>query len=298
MNLSRLFLAIALTTIFGAGGLHAAEMIDPATADPSSTPALVGEDHPDHPHNEDNLAKKLANPLAAMVSVPFQNNFDWGGGPNGDGFQWKMNVQPVIPMSLNDDWNLIVRTIIPVISQNDIAGTAENPSGSQTGLSDTVASAWFSPVKPTAGGWIWGAGVASLIPTGTDSDNFLGGNQWALGPTFVALKQEGHWTYGGLVFHVWNVGGDSGRPPVNGTFIQPFLNYIPGGGWTIALNSETTYNHTAGQFTIPINLTMKKMFKIGEQHAQWEFGGRYYAETGDQGPNWGLRATLTLLFPQ
>jgi hypothetical protein len=291
-----LSLTIALTAIFGVGMLPAAEMIDPAGANSSSSasaaPASGGG------QSEDELAAKLANPLAAMISLPFQNNFDWGGGPNGDGFQWKMNVQPVIPMSLNDDWNLIVRTIIPVISQNDIAGTPENPSGSQTGLGDIVASAWLSPVEPTAGGWIWGVGLASLIPTGTDSNNFLGGNQWGLGPTAVALKQKGALTIGGLVNHLWNVGGTDGRPEVNATFIQPFINYIPGGGWTFGLNSETTYDWDAGQFTIPINVFVNKMVKLGETHGQLQFGGRYYADKGDLGPNWGLRASLILLFPQ
>ena len=91
------------------------------------------------------LAKKLSNPIASLISLPFQNNFDWGSGPNEDGFQWKMNVQPVIPVSLNDDWNLIIRTIIPVISQKDIAGTPDNPSGTQTGIGDTLVSLWASP---------------------------------------------------------------------------------------------------------------------------------------------------------
>jgi hypothetical protein len=247
---------------------------------------------------EDELAQKLANPLASMISVPFQNNFDFGGGPNGDGFQWKMNVQPVIPLSLSEDWNLIVRTIVPVISQNDIAGTPENPSGSQTGLGDTVASAWLSPVEPTASGRIWGVGMVSLLNTGTDSDNFLGSNQWGLGPTFLTLTEKSGLTTGFMANHLWNVGGTDGRPDVNATYIQPFIVYLPGGGWSVALNSETTYDWDAGQFNLPINLMVSKMFKIGEQQAQWQLGGRYYADKGDLGPEWGIRATLTFLFPK
>jgi hypothetical protein len=127
-------------------------------------------------------------------------------------FKKNINHETYNHSSLDEDWNLITRTIIPVISQNDIAGTRQNPSGSQSGLGDTVFSAWLSPVEKSKHGLIWGAGMASLIPTGTDNDNFLGGNQWAVGPTAVALKQEGKFTYGILVNHLWNVGGNDGRP--------------------------------------------------------------------------------------
>ena len=99
------------------------------------------------------LAKKLQNPIASLISVPIQNNFDWGAGPTGDGFQYKVNVQPVIPFALGEDWNLITRTILPVVYQQNIVGTS-----SQSGLADTLESVFFSPSKPTKGGWVWGAG--------------------------------------------------------------------------------------------------------------------------------------------
>lgn len=197
---SRLFLtkahavvAVASLTI---SSVHAAPTAGPDDQISASTEAPASD--------ADALAKKLANPIAAMISVPFQNNFDWGGGPNGDGFQWKLNIQPVIPIKLNDEWNLINRTIIPIVSQDDIVGTS-----SQTGLSDITTSFWFSPTDPTSNGWIWGVGPAFLLPTG--SDNLLTANQWAAGPTAIALKQDGKFTYGALVNQLWSFAGDGGR---------------------------------------------------------------------------------------
>ena len=280
-------LAAASVLALAPAGTHAAVQ---ATHDGQMTSNQAPAD------DADALAKKLANPIAAMISVPFQNNFDWGGGPRGDGFQYKMNIQPVIPFHLNEDWNLITRTIIPVVQQDDVAGTYLRPSGSQFGLSDTLFSAWLSPVKPTSGGWIWGLGPALLFPTGTD--DMLTANQWAAGPTAIALKQDGKFTYGALANQVWSYAGNGGRASVNQTFFQPFFVYGPGGGWSFALNTESTYDWTGNQWTIPINLMANKVSKIGTLPVQWQAGVRYYADKPDNGPDWGLRFGFTLLLPE
>ena len=163
--------------------------------------------------SQQDLAKRLSNPVSSLISVPFQFNIDHDIGPDDAGDRMTLNFQPVVPLTLNDDWNVISRTILPVIDQQDIYPGA----GDQFGLGDTVQSFFFSPKAPTVSGWIWGAGPVFLLPTGTDE--LLGSDQWGVGPTGVALKQVGSWTYGGLANHIWSVAGDDDRGDVNSTFL-------------------------------------------------------------------------------
>jgi len=158
---------------------------------------------------EEELAKKLANPVAALISVPFQLNYDQDIGPARGGDRWALNIQPVIPIDIGQDWNLISRTILPVVWQDDIYPA----SGSQSGIGDVLQSLFFSPKKPTEGGWIWGVGPVVLLPTG--SSNLLTGDKWGAGPTGVALKQEGAWTYGVLANQIWSFAGNNSRQDIS-----------------------------------------------------------------------------------
>ena len=152
----------------------------------------------------DELAKKLSNPVAALISVPLQFNGDFNYGSE-DGTRVNLNIQPVIPTSISEDWNVITRVIIPITSQNDLVGD----SGHQFGLGDTTPSFFFSPKAPTASGWIWGVGPVFLLPTATN--DLLGSGKYGLGPTAVVLKQTASgWTYGALVNQIWSVAGDEG----------------------------------------------------------------------------------------
>lgn len=238
------------------------------------------------------LAKKLSNPVASLISVPFQFNYDHGFGPE-HGDRETLNIQPVIPISLNDDWNVISRTIIPVIWQQDIAG----PSGNQFGFGDVTQSFFFSPKEPTSGGIIWGAGPVFLLPTATD--DLLGSGKFGLGPTAVVLKQAGPWTVGGLVNHIWSVAGEGSRPDISSTFLQPFVSYTTSDAWTFTLNTESTYDWKSDQWSVPINFQVSKLVKFGEQPISLTAGARYWATAAESGPDgWGFRVAMTFLFPK
>lgn len=238
------------------------------------------------------LAKKLSNPVASMISVPFQFNYDRGYGPE-DGNRETLNIQPVVPISLNDDWNLISRTIMPVIWQDDIAG----PSGHQFGLGDITQSLFLSPKHPGPGGLIWGLGPVFLIPTATD--DLTGSGKWGAGPTGVALKQEGPWTYGLLANHIWSFAGQDDRADVNSTFLQPFLSYTTHDAWTFTLNTESTYDWEGDQWSVPVNVMVGKLVKFDQQPVSFTAGLRYWADAPDNGPEGlGFRFVVTFLFPQ
>jgi hypothetical protein len=248
--------------------------------------------HAQDASDADALAKQLSNPVSALISVPLQANWDTGMGDTGDGERWTMNLQPVIPIGISEHWNMISRTIAPLIDQRDVIA-----DGSQSGLGDITQSLFFSPKQPTANGWIWGVGPALLLPTATD--DLLGAEQWAVGPTVVMLKQTPTgWTYGALVNHLWSVAGEDDRADINGTFMQPFVSKGLGQGRTLTLNMESTYDWHATQWNVPVNLSYTKVTTFGKQRISWGAGARAYLESPDGGADWGLRVIVTLLFPE
>ena len=243
--------------------------------------------------NADELAKQLSNPIASLTTVPLQFNYDHGIGPLDDGDRFTLNVQPVIPMSIGEKWNLISRTIVPVISQDDIFPDA----GNQFGLGDTLQSLFFSPKALTQGGWTWGVGPVLLAPTATE--DLLGGEKWAAGPTAVALRQTlSGWTYGALANHIWSFAGDDARADINSTFLQLFLAKGLGEGRTFSFNMESTYDWESAQWTLPIVVGYSKVSRIGKQLVSYQGGVRYYIDAPEGGAEWGLRFTLTFLYPR
>lgn len=238
------------------------------------------------------LAKQLSNPVANLISVPFQANYDHGFGSE-DGSKFYINVQPVLPISLNEDWNLISRTILPVVHQNDVSGN----SGTDTGIGDTVQSLFLSPAEPGPGGLVWGVGPVFLLPTA--SDNSLGLDQWGAGPTAVGLIMNDGWTVGLLGNHVWGADNGSAASATNATFLQPFISYTTPDAWTVTLNTESTYDWNGEQWSVPVNGIVAKLMDVGGQKISLGAGIRYWMDGPDAGPDgWGARLVLTFLFPK
>jgi len=238
------------------------------------------------------LAKKLSNPIADLISVPIQFNFDRGLGAENDGERYLTNVQPVIPFSVTEDWNLISRTIAPLVGLDGVA-----PVGSEFGLGDVTQSLFFSPKAPGPGGLIWGVGPVALFPTATD--DALGAGKWAAGPTAVALLQRDGWTVGALVNHLWSFAGEDDRADVNASFLQPFLAHTWPTATTLTLNTELSYDWNADQAAPVVNLFLSQILPVGGQLIQIGVGARYWIDGPSGGPEgFGARAQLTFLYPR
>jgi len=238
------------------------------------------------------LAKQLANPVAALISVPFQFNYDSNIGSAGDGTRATLNVQPVVPFELNIEWNLISRTILPIVDQKDISPGTD----SQSGLSDTVQAFFFSP-RPGASGLIWGLGPVFLFPTATD--DLLGTEKWGVGPSAVVLKQTSHWTYGALANHVESFAGESSRADVSSTFVNPFISRTFEGGWTLGTQLEHTFDQENDQDTGQWSVFLSKITRIGRQSVSFGITPKYWYKDAAASPEgFAIRANMTLLFPR
>lgn len=238
------------------------------------------------------LAKKTNNPVASLVSVPLQLDYDQNIGPARQGDKYQLTAKPVIPFSIGKDWNLISRTLLPVINQDSgVPGSSH-----QFGTGDATQQFFFSPKEPSAGGWIWGVGPQFYLRTGSDH---LSANKWGGGPNVVFLKQEHGWTYGTLATHTWSFAGN-GPLNITSTFVQPFLSYTTPHYTTYGINTESTYNWNSRQWSVPINMTVTQLLKIGHQPLTLQAGVRYWADTpNNTGPQgWGLRFAVNLLFPK
>ncbi|WOH38643.1 transporter [Thalassotalea fonticola] len=238
------------------------------------------------------LAQEIANPLTTMIMVPVQFEYNENIGPVDDGTRSTIFVQPIIPFELSEDWNLITRTIVPIIQQDDIFPGA----GSQQGIGDISESLFFSPDKPTENGWITGYGPYLQFDSATD--DYLGFEEHGFGGSFIALRVDGSKTYGFLANQVYSAEGHIGGTYSN-TFIQPFFDYTTEGAMTIELTSETNYNWNNDEWSIPLTLTASQFFMVGEQPILVGGGFKYWLESAPGDPEgMSLNLNLYLLFPK
>jgi len=239
------------------------------------------------------LAKKTQNPVADLISVPFQNNFNFGAGSKQK-MVWIMNVQPVIPIKITEDWNLITRTIMPIINQPSLFPGVD----SAFGLGDINPSVFLSPSKPSK--FIWGIGPTMTLPTASDS--LLGSGRWSGGPTAVGLFMDGAWVVGALVNQQWDFAGWSDGD-VNQLVIQPFLNYNLSDGWYLSSAPIITGNFSApsgDHWTVPVGGGVGKLWRVGKVGlpVNTQLVPFYNAMSPDFGPDWQLRFQVQFLFPK
>jgi len=241
---------------------------------------------------DEELAKLAQNPVANLISVPFQNNINFNVGPQNE-TQNVLNIQPVIPVELNPEWNLITRTIIPIISQAPLTPFQER----ENGLGDIQFSAFLSPAAPR-GGVIWGVGPIVQFPT--HSDNLLGNDRWGLGPTAVILHVEkgDPWVYGFLVNNVWSVGSSSSSPAYNNFLLQPFLNYNFGGRFYLTSSPIITSNWKSDGWTVPLGGGVGKIYHLGRLPVNAQLSGYYNVVTPNNGPDFQLRIQVQFLLPK
>jgi hypothetical protein len=258
---------------------------------PEASPTVPEKAAPASPaghdgHSKDDLAMAAANPLANLVTVPFQFNWDQPVGPTKS-TRFALNIMPVLPFALSDRVNLITRLIIPLVSQPALSDTAAPTFG----MADILASFWVSPNWP--GSFTWGVGPAMSLPSATEAT--LGSGTFAIGPTAVILKQAGPWTVGALWNQVWGVTGATST-----MFIQPFVSYVTRDHWTFTLNSETFINWKAddrNRWSVPINFMITKLASFGPFPASYVLGAGVYAVSPEIGPTWKIRAAIIILLP-
>lgn len=241
------------------------------------------------------LARIAQNPLANVISVPFQYNANFEVGPLKRR-QDILNIQPVVPFAVNDEWTVITRTIIPLIRQPEFF----RGQGAQSGVGDIQFSAFLSPGKPSAGGLIWGAGA--VVQTPTDS-NGLGNKNWGLGPTFAVLKIEPNnpWVIGVLVNNVTALTSGERGGKYNKFLLQPILSYnLPGGTYIHSVPIITAnWEAASGQtWTVPVGMGVGHIFHFGPAPVNTQVGMYYNAVRPDNAARWQVRAQVQFMFPK
>ena len=241
--------------------------------------------------DQEDLAKESQNPIGNIISLPFENNFDFGVGEE-DAFVYSLNLKPVYPMTFGKV-NLINRFILPVIYQEE----RFEGEGNEFGLGDLIYQAFFSPAKP--GKIIWGVGPEFIFPTNTDDR--LGVDKWSAGPAAVALAKPGQWLFGALVQNVWSYAGDSDASDVRFFSLQYFINYNFESGWYLSSTPTITADWEADsddRWTVPFGGGVGRLVKFGNQPVDLKLQGFYNVEKPKNANDWSLQFQVKLLFPK
>ena len=242
--------------------------------------------------DDQKIAEAVQNPFAHQIKLPFQNTVEFGRGKNHDGWRYTLKVQPVIPIDLNKDWTLYSRTILPFDEQQNVTGANQG----QYGLGDTKQSFFLSPNQLGPGHIFYGGlGPILLIPTATN-DRF-GNGKWGAGPTLGLVRQQYGWTTTILTYQLWSFAGDPNQSDISDTYINPAVSYATPSGFSFGMSSDSDYSWTNRQWVVPINFQVGRGFTWDGQKMNISLGGRYFAVAPPNGPRWGIRLTVTLLFP-
>ncbi len=242
--------------------------------------------------SNDEINKMLNNPLASLISIPFQLNYSIGGGERDKDQNYTLNIQPIIPINLNADWNIISRTIFPLIEQqsNNLDGQKDTTKG----IGDTTQTFFVSPTKSKY--FIWGVGGAFLLPTA--SEDRLGTEKWGAGPSAILIKQSDKWTFGVIANHIWSFAGNENRDNVNTTFIQPIIVRQLPGAYSLGFNTEYQYDWEHRVDSLPLNFTAGKVVRFGKLPVNFTLGFRYFVDSRDDEPDYGFRFVTTFVLPE
>jgi len=258
---------------------------------------VATQDTPEAATNSEELRKEAQNPVASLISVPVQNNNNPGINPGGR-TQDVLNIQPVIPLRVSDNWNLIIRWITPIIYQPLPAPPPLLQIG-VSGLGDMQPTFLLSPSKPHK--IIWGVGPIFQLPTATSQ--YLGQGKLGIGPNVVVLAMPGHFVMGVLVNNIWSVAGSGSRPNINQMLLQYFVNYNMKKGWYLTTQPIITANWntpapSGSVWTVPFGGGVGRIMKLGFQPVNISvqvYGNAVHVPGASP---WSVRASFALLFPK
>jgi hypothetical protein len=236
------------------------------------------------------LARQLQNPVANLITVPIESNWEFGIGP-ARSTDYFGAIKPVIPFPLGANWHVITRTILPF----SYSVLLDRGASGHVGVGDAVMTAYLSPTK-SARGWSWGLGPGLVLPSATDDG--LGSGKWSAGPTGAVIKQRGPWTFIALVGQAWSFAGRDNRERVNTTVLQPSLAYTTERDTTLGIGISSAYNWTADLWALPLEVSASQLLHVSSRAMSLGLTVRSHLDRPESGPNWGLVFTAAFLFPK